>query len=271
MPELAASARRFLEGLIASLDQRLDPAVVERLKASIAGSGEQVAGWAAGALRTLVTGSLAFANLLSLLLITPIVAFYLLRDWDRLVAQIDGLLPRPALDTVRGEVGKVDSILAGFVRGQATVCLVLAIFYAVGLTLAGLEFGLIIGLLAGALSFIPFIGAGIGGLASIGLAIFQFGLADPVRIGIVAGIFILGQALEGNFLTPRLVGDRVGLHPVWVIFALLAGGVLAGFVGVLLAVPVAAVIGVLVRFLIGQYLDSDLYRGGTSQAEDEEQ
>jgi predicted PurR-regulated permease PerM len=140
------------------------------------------------------------------------------------------------------------------------VCLLLGAIYAVGLTVAGLEFGLVIGLLAGLLSFIPFVGTIFGFVASLGLAVVQFD--DWVRIAIVAGIFVVGQVLEGNIFTPRLVGDKVGLHPVWVIFALLAGGALFGFVGILLAVPVAATVGVLVRFLLAHYLESELYGGG---------
>ena len=207
----------------------------------------------------MISGVDAALSLASLLVITPVVTFYLLRDWDHLVARVDSWLPRHYAGTVRVEVRKVDEILAGFVRGQSSVCVILALFYAIGLTLAGLNFGLVIGLVAGLLSFIPFVGSAVGFVASVGMALVQFD--DWLRIGIVAAIFVIGQAVEGNFLTPKLVGDRVGLHPVWVIFALLAGGFLFGFVGVLLAVPVAAVVGVLTRFLMAQYLDSTFHRG----------
>ena len=203
---------------------------------------------------------MAFANLISLLVITPVVAFYLLRDWDRLIARIDTWLPRDHAETIRERVREVDRTLAGFLRGQGTVCLILGLFYAIALSIAGLDFGLVVGLVAGLLSFIPYVGAIIGLVLSVGLALLQFD--DWLRVAIVAGIFFVGQAVEGNFLTPKLVGESVGLHPVWIIFGLLAGGALFGFVGVLLAVPAAAVIGVGVRFALDRYLQSPYYRGG---------
>lgn len=151
-------------------------------------------------------------------------------------------------------------MLSGFVRGQVTVCFVLGTFYATALTVIGLDFGLVVGLIAGLVSFIPFVGALVGLVLSVGLALIQF-WPDPLMIGAVAAVFFVGQAIEGNILTPWLVGSRVKLHPVWVIFALFAFGTLFGFVGVLLALPLAALIGVLMRFGIGEYLKSDLYKG----------
>ncbi|WP_025898895.1 AI-2E family transporter [Sneathiella glossodoripedis] len=201
---------------------------------------------------------LAFFNLISLLVITPVVAFYLLRDWDLIVERIDGWLPRKQQKTIRELAKQIDDVLAGFVRGQSTVCFILAIYYGVALLFAGLEFGLVIGILTGLISFIPFVGAIVGAIASIGVAIFQF-WPDFFQIGIVAGIFVVGQVLEGYVLTPKLVGGKVGLHPVWVMFGLLAGGTLFGFVGVLVAVPVAAVVGVLSRFALTQYMNSPIY------------
>lgn len=219
-------------------------------------------GWLGSVLRSIVSGGVALFDILSLMIVTPIVAFYLLRDWDRMTALIDSWLPLEHAETIREQVREVDHTLAGFIRGQATVCLILGVFYALGLSLVGLNFGLVIGLLAGFLSFVPYVGSVIGFVASVGIAIVQFG--DPVMVGLVAAIFFVGQAVEGNFLTPKLVGGRIGLHPVWVIFALLAGASLFGFLGVLLAVPVAAVIGVLVRFALGRYLDSRFYTGGAT-------
>jgi len=194
---------------------------------------------------------------LSLLFITPVVAFFLLRDWDRILARIDSWLPRRHAPVIRAQAAKVDETLSGFVRGQGTVCLLLGVFYAIALALVGLDFGLVIGVLIGLISFVPYAGAMIGAVLSIGLAAVQFG--DWTHVLIIAGIFVFGQAVEGNVLTPKLVGDRVNLHPVWVIFALLAFGSLFGFVGVLLAVPIAAILGVLVRFALERYLASPLY------------
>lgn len=206
------------------------------------------------------SGGLAFLNLLSLILITPLVAFYLLRDWDEIVAKVDSWLPRDQADTIREQVKKIDLTLAGFVRGQACVCLALAIFYAVGLTFVGMNAGLLIGIGAGALAVIPYIGAAVSLIIGVALATAQFH-QDWVSILMVAGVFIIGQTLESYILTPRLVGGRVGLSPIWIIFAMLAGGTLFGLTGVLIALPVAAIAGVLVRFGLDQYLDSGLYHG----------
>ena len=196
-------------------------------------------------------GGVALFNLLSLLFVTPIVAFYLLRDWDRVIATIDGWLPRRHADDVRAIAREIDSVLSGFIRGQFTVCLVLAAYYGTGLSVVGLDFGLVIGISTGLLTFIPIFGMLIGFAVGIGVALAQFGLA--LKVVFVAAVFLVGQLVEGNFLTPRLVGSRVGLHPVWTIFALLAGGAIAGFTGLLLAVPMAAVIGVLARFAVRRY------------------
>ena len=190
----------------------------------------------------LLSGGAALANLLSLMVITPIVAFYLLRDWDRIVTTVNGWLPHAQARAIKEQARIIDETLASFVRGQGSVCIILGGFYALGLTLAGLDFGIIIGLFSGLISFVPFVGSIFGGVLSIGLAAMQFDSLTPIAI--VAAVFVAGQAIEGNFLTPNLVGDAVGLHPVWVIFALLAGGALFGFLGI--AVPVAAVIGVLI-------------------------
>ena len=259
LPAYVESVRSGIERATALLQERLDPVLLERAREAAAGSIDRFLSWATKTVGGLVTGGVAFANFISLVVITPIVAFYLLRDWDRMTEQVDGWLPRAQAPVIREQLMKIDETLAGFVRGQASVCVILGIFYAAALTLSGLEFGLAVGLTAGLVSFIPYVGSLVGGLLSIGLALVQFD--DWVRIAIVAGIFAVGQAIEGNFLTPKLVGDRVGLHPVWVIFALLAGGALFGFVGLLIALPVAATLGVLARFALERYLDSPFYHG----------
>ncbi len=194
------------------------------------------------------------------IVVVPVVAFYMLLDWDRMVARVDELLPRDHVTVVRALGRQIDSVLAGFVRGQLSVCLVLGTYYSVALMLAGLDFGLVVGAIAGAITFIPYVGAIFGGALAIGLALFQF-WGDWVSIGIVAGIFAAGQFIEGNILTPKLVGQSVGLHPIWLLLALSAFGSVFGFVGMLVAVPVAAAIGVLARFAADQYRASLLYRG----------
>lgn len=227
---------------------------------AMAGYANNLMAWLAGLLKQLWSGGLALVNLLSLIVITPVVAFYLLRDWDRMVAQIDGWLPRPHAQTVRDQLAEIDRVLAGFARGQAIVCLILAVYYGVALSLVGVEFGLFIGIASGLISFIPYIGAVVGFVASVGVAAVQF-WPDYLPIGLVLAIYLAGQVVESGLLTPRLVGDRVGLHPVWLIFGLFAGGALFGFVGVLIAVPAAAVIGVVARFLLSRYLRSHYYLG----------
>jgi predicted PurR-regulated permease PerM len=206
-------------------------------------------------------------NAVVLFVIVPVVAFYLLYDWDRMIARIDALLPRDHAPVVRDLASQIDRTMAGFVRGQGTVCLILGIYYAVALMAVGLNFGLIIGFIAGALTFIPYVGALVGGLLALGLALFQF-WGDWLWIALVWAIFQSGQFVEGNILTPRLVGSSVGLHPVWLIFSLSAFGAMFGFVGLLVAVPVAAMIGVLVRFAIDQYKTSRLYKGLAEQDPD---
>ena len=199
-------------------------------------------------------------QIISVAVITPVVAFYMLLDWDNLIARIDDLIPRQHIATARTLATQVDRVLAGFVRGQLTVCLILGAFYALGLILVQLPFGLLVGVFAGLISFIPFVGAILGGALSIGIALVHF-WDDPYKIVIVAGIFAVGQAVEGNVLSPKLVGNSVGLHPVWLMFSPSAFGALFGFAGLLVAVPAAAVIGVFLRFSVGQYKDSILYQG----------
>lgn len=212
-----------------------------------------------GTVRKVLSGSMAFINLLSVLLITPVVAFYLLRDWNKFCSVIKGLLPREEARTIRKLLSEMNDIISGFVRGQATVCLCLGVFYAAGLTLCGLDLGLLIGLGIGFLSFIPYVGSTIGLVSSVGLSLVQYN--DWKHTVAVLAVFFLGQMMEGNVLTPKLVGEKVGLHPVWVMFALLTGASLFGFLGVLIAVPTAAIIGVLVRFGIQKYKESALYLG----------
>ncbi|SHE50592.1 Predicted PurR-regulated permease PerM [Ruegeria intermedia] len=211
-------------------------------------------------LETVVSSVGSAVNVVLLLVIVPVVAVYLLLDWDHMIARINELLPRDHAPTIRRLASDIDAVLASFVRGMGSVCLILGTYYAVALMIVGLQFGLIVGFIAGLVTFIPYLGALIGGTLAIGLALFQF-WGDWASIGLVAGIFAVGQVVEGNFLTPKLVGSSVGLHPVWLLLALSVFGSLFGFVGMLIAVPVAASLGVLARFATSQYLAGRLYRG----------
>lgn len=238
--------------------------VSERLpeaEKSLSGMAAQAAGWLATFVGSIWAGGKALVSVISLLVITPVVTFYLLLDWDRMLEKIDSWIPRPHRETVRQLLREVDDAIAGFMRGQALCCLFLGTFYCVGLSLVGLNFALLIGLVAGIFSFIPYLGAMTGLLLAGSVAIAQF-WPDWIPIAMTLGVFAVGQALEGNVLQPYLVGAKIGLHPVWLMFALLAFGYVFGFVGLLIAVPVAASIGVLVRFLLRQYLASPYYTGG---------
>lgn len=197
---------------------------------------------------------------LSLLVITPVVAFYLLLDWDHLMARIDALLPREHAPVIRRLAKEIDKTLSGFMRGQGLVILILAGWYGIMLMLVGLPFGLFIGVMAAVLSFIPYVGTLVGGTTAIGVALFTF-WGEPMWIGAVVVIFVIGQILEGNYLQPKIVGQSIGLHPVWLMLALSVFGALFGFVGLVLAVPVAAALGVLARFMTARYVDSPLYTG----------
>ena len=223
----------------------------------------QATAWIGAVLASIWAGGRALVNVVGLVVVTPVVAFYLLYDWDRMLARLDTLMPRDHVGTVRMLSKQIDRAMAGFVRGQGTVCLILGVFYAVSLTALGLNFGFLIGSVAGLINFIPFVGSIVGFVLSVGVALFQFWPAWPWIVA-VAAVFAIGQFVEGNFLQPRLVGSSVGVHPVWLMFALFAFGALFGFVGLLLAVPATAAIGVLVRFAISRYEDSKLYKGSSS-------
>lgn len=264
-PQLALKAMMQLQPLIEPLRERFGLPVLSlpNLQAEAAQWAGQALAIAGGVAGGMLRGGAAVINLLALLFITPVVTFYMLRDWEKLLATIDRNLPLDHADTIRKLVGQSNRAIAGYLRGQALVCLSLGTFYALGLTLVGLQFGFVIGLIAGAISFIPFVGTFVGAVLSIGMALAQFP-PDWMSVALVVAVFVVGQTLEGNILSPMLVGDRVGLHPVWIMFALLAGGVLFGFVGVLVAVPVAAIVGVIARHLLGRYRESGIYRGDES-------
>jgi predicted PurR-regulated permease PerM len=269
--QLAAFATRlpdYLRQLQALANERGLP-VLERLglgagvqdaQRSFGEFAGQAAAWATRVVQSALAGGQAIASVVSLLVITPVVAFYLMIDWNRMVETIDGWLPLRQRDTIRRLVKDMDGAISGFIRGQSLVCLLLGSFYAVGLSLIGLNSGVLIGLLSGFLSFIPYVGSITGLLLAVGVATVQF-WPDWTMPVLAFAIFAVGQFVEGNVLQPKLVGSAVGLHPVWLMFALVAFGSLMGFVGLLLAVPLAAMVGVLARFALDQYLASPLYTG----------
>jgi len=262
-----------LSGLVAKApeySQRLQGFLVERfpdlqdstsvIRQTMAKIGTAIQSKGAELAEGVLASILSVLNAVVFLLVVPVVAFYLLLDWDRMIARIDSLLPRDHAPVVRRLGREIDDVLSAFVRGQLSVCLVMGIYYAVALMAAGLQFGLVVGAIAGTITFIPYVGALVGGALAIGLALFQF-WGEWFSVGLVVAIFAAGQFIEGNILTPKMVGESVGLHPVWLLFALSAFGTVFGFVGMLVAVPVAASIGVLTRFAIAQYQQSLLYQG----------
>lgn len=266
----AAALSRALPDIFEGLEDWLRPitgddpdAEDSTLGQLLADAGEALRNNAQTLLMGMLQGVSRLINLLLFWVVMPVVAFYLLMDWPRLLAAIDREVPRDHLLTVRQLSSRIDAVMAGYVRGEVIVCTILAAYYSVALTVLGLSYGLVIGLVAGLVSFIPYVGAFVGGALSIGFALYQF-WGDPWWIAGVAGVFLFGQLIESNVLVPRLVGHSVDLHPVWLIFAIMAFGSLFGLPGVLVAVPVAAALGVVVRFALSRYRASGLYRGQVS-------
>ncbi|SFR87587.1 Predicted PurR-regulated permease PerM [Dyella sp. OK004] len=238
---------------------RLDPAFfdTDRLMTELKDNIGSVGSVASSVLGKLTRSGLGVVAWLTNLVLIPVVAFYLLRDWDRLVAWIDDMLPRSIEPTIAHLAHESDLVLGAFVRGQLLVMLALGIFYGAGLTLVGLSVGPLIGMVAGLLSFVPYLGFIVGFGSAIIAVLVQYG--DWSHLLMVVGVFTIGQLLEGYVLVPRLVGEKIGLHPVAVIFAVLAGGYLFGFLGILLALPAASVILVVLRYLTQRYRHSLLY------------
>ena len=258
VPAYAVAIRHLADTLLADATRHLGARYVnDRLRDLVANQAGTLIAFLGATATRIVGGGFALFNVLSLALITPIVAFYLLRDWPAVIARLDLWLPRRYAASLRAQATEVDRILSAWVRGQLVCCVLLGLFYAVGLSVAGLDLGLIVGLLSGGLSFIPYVGTITGAVSSISLALAQFPTWHGVLV--VGAVFVAGQLLEGYVIYPRFLGDRVELHAVWVIFALFAGGAALGFVGVMLAVPIAATAGVLARYWLARYLASPLY------------
>ncbi len=274
VPIILAQAQALAEALpgeIARLREVLDTWARERLGPGYAGLDSQIgrasdalaenwaslAGWAA---TSIWSRSLAIVNFLALMLVTPLVVFYLLVDWHPMLAKVDGWLPRGHAASIRTLASDMNDAVAAFVRGQGTVCIILGCFYAVALSAVGLNYGLLIGLVTGLLAFIPFVGWALGFLTATTLAVMQF-WPEMLPILLVVGVYLAGQALDAGFLSPTIVGSKIGLHPVWLIFALFVFSYLFGLVGTLVAVPLAAALGVLIRFALDVYLKSPVYQG----------
>jgi predicted PurR-regulated permease PerM len=259
MPEYRAAFKANLFPKINKFAHKIDPVYLSKAQGSIENIMHSFVEFITGFVTNLFKSSLNILNLISLIFITPIITFYLLNDWERMINKIRLYLPVKYKEVMLGELKKIDTILSAYIRGQTLVCVSLACYYGLSLQLINLNYGFLIGCLTGMLAFIPYVGAAMGIVLAVIMAILQFGTFSKVML--VISIFIIGQVVEGNFITPKLVGDRIGVHPVLMLFAMLAGAVLFGFIGVLLAVPTAAIIGVLVRFMLAKYLKSSLYTG----------
>ncbi|MFD1341377.1 AI-2E family transporter [Litorisediminicola beolgyonensis] len=269
IPALVRQAGQLIE-TAPELTQQLQAFLTERfpgfegaesiMRDTLQDLGQAVRERGGALLKTALTSAATLIDLVLLFVIVPVVSVYLLMDWDNMVARVDDLLPREHAPVIRELARDIDRTLAGFIRGMGTVCIILGVYYAVALMLLGLQFGLVVGVAAGFLTFIPYVGAIVGGVLAIGLALFQF-WGDWVWIVAVWAVFQSGQFVEGNFLTPKLVGDSVGLHPVWLLLGMSVFGTLFGFVGLLVAVPIAAALGVVARFVVNRYKHSELYLG----------
>ena len=258
LPGYVATINSGLREFLLSLEEAAGPEVVDaRLRELIISQAGSMVSWLGTAATRLIGGGFALFNVLTLAIVTPVVSFYMLRDWPGIIARMESWMPRRSASTLRQLSRDIDRVLSAWLRGQLLCCLVLGLFYAVGLQLIGLELGLMIGIISGFLSFIPYVGSLTGFALAVLLAIGQWG--DWNGVLLVLAVFVAGQMLEGYVIYPRLLGDRVELHAVWVIFALFAGGVAFGFLGVLLAVPIAAAMGVLARHWLRRYLESPLY------------
>ena len=263
LPAYIGDLQHLVQDFAPQLNEWLGPERAAQLEASLAdmiGTGIELAGTIAAQVAQSGFGVL---NTLVVLFITPVVAFYLLLDWDGMIKRVDSLLPRQHRDEIRGVLGQIDRAMAGWLRGQGSVIVVLCVYYCTALWLVGLDFGIAIGLIGGLLSFVPYVGFLIGFALSMTIAVVQFWPEMWVRLLIVLSIYVVGQFLEGNILVPNLVGQSININPVWLMFALFAFGLLFGFVGLLLAVPLTAIAGVLTRYALLKYQESSLYLGET--------
>lgn len=266
LPGYVSDLQEMAQSIVPQLAEWLGPERMAQLEASIADIAGRSVEFAGSLTAQLAASGLNVINTIALLIITPVVAFYLLIDWEGMLKRVDDLLPRDYAEEIRGVLNDIDRAMAGVIRGQGSVVLVLCVYYATALTTVGLSYGLAIGLIGGVLSFIPYVGFAVGFVLSMTVALVQFWPDQWLFILIVFGVYLIGQFLEANVLYPKLVGQSIDINPVWLMFALFAFGLLFGFLGLLLAVPLTAIAGVLTRYGIRKYQESPLYRGRHAEA-----
>jgi predicted PurR-regulated permease PerM len=265
LPAYITNLQELVQGLAPQFNEWLGPERAAQFEGSLTElitRGVELVGGLTG---QLAQSGLTVLNTIAVLFITPVVAFYLLVDWERMVAKVDDLLPRPHRGEITGVLNEIDKAMSGVIRGQGSVILVLCVYYATSLSMVGLNFGLTIGLIGGLLSFVPYVGFLVGFALSMTVALVQFWPADWLLALIVLLIYVVGQFLEANILYPKLVGQSININPVWLMFALFAFALLFGFVGLLLAVPLSAITGVLTRYALSKYRGSSLYRGDAAE------
>ena len=248
----------MIQPYIAQLQEIMGEGYVTDIKTFMKENASKLLSYSGGIAGGLAAGGQVVMGFITTLVLTPLVAFYMMKEWPAITDWVENLIPRDKEKMIKDLIHQIDVKLSGFIRGQLTVAFFLGLIYATALTIAGLNYGFLIGITAGFLSIIPLVGSTLGLLVSVIVAWFQAGEINYVLI--IAAIFVVGQIVEGNILSPKLLGDSVGLHPLWILFALMAGGSLFGILGMLIAVPVAAVVGVLLSFTIMQYKKSSLYK-----------
>jgi predicted PurR-regulated permease PerM len=251
IPGYMNAAQAQLMPLFNYLNGFLDSSHLEQLDKSLTSHVGTLLSWGLKLFARIFNQTVALANIFSLILITPLIIFHMLKDWRSVEAFFQGLVPRHIKKPVHELTVRIHETLAAYFRGQASVCFILMLYYVTGLKLIGMDFAVTIGLVTGLLAFVPYVGYTIGLVAALGVSLAQFGLDQGTWW--VLFLFLGGQALESFYLTPQLVGDRIQVHPVWILFSLMAGGVLAGFSGILLAVPTAGIVAIFMRFILTHY------------------
>ena len=237
--------------------KEIDPNLVAKAESTISDFSGNILYIAGQILGKIFHSGMLAINIIAIVFITPIVMFYMLLSWESFISSCQGLIPKKYRPTAKKLITDINTTLSGYLRGQTLVCFILGIFYATGLSIIGLESGIALGFISGLLVFVPYAGVIFSAVLCVIITAIQFNEFSHALL--VAGLFALGQVLEGNFLTPRLIGKSVGLNPVWIIFGLLSGGALLGFVGVLVALPLTAVLGVIIRFALSRYKESKFY------------
>lgn len=263
MPEYLDKLFKLVAPYTVWFQENIGENYIEDAKLFLKDNATKILSLSGGVAGGLAAGGQAVVSMLTILVLTPLVSFFMMREWPAITDWVEDLIPRQHEKMIQDLIDQIDTKLAGFIRGQLTVAFFLGLIYAVALTIAGLNYGFLIGITAGILSIIPLVGSTLGLLVSVAVAWFQAG--ELSYVGIIAAIFIVGQIVEGNILSPKLLGDSVGLHPLWILFALMAGGALFGILGMLLAVPVAAIVGVFGGFAIKQYKSTPLYQKRASE------